>query len=163
MENFLVRIIDPDGKEIWNDMSRLNYTHLDSFKEFSKKNNLAIPLSSDQDASLSMASMNYVSILNFKVGYAFYLPEVCSEKQIDRLENDLELYRQEEQNDKMIIAAIYSKDKVYYNHENYRDLQLEEHIKILEGKKKNKNLVTDLLREELTRQKEISKETTSQL
>lgn len=155
MENFLLKIINQDGKEIWNDMFKLKRTHLDSFKDFSDKNNIEIPLSSDQKAALALASMDYISILKQKFGYVFYLPEICSEKQIEYLEDKLDIYRQEEQNNNIIAVAIFSKEKLYYNHENYRDLQLEEQIDILEGRKKNKDLVTDLLKEELNKQKEI--------
>ena len=56
---------------------------------------------------------------------------------------------------KYIEAAIYSKEPLYYNHKNYRDMVIEEEIDILEGRKKNKTLVTELLEEELARQKKI--------
>ena len=36
MEKFLLKVINQDGEEIWNDLVRLKWTHLDSFKEFSK-------------------------------------------------------------------------------------------------------------------------------
>ena len=90
MEKFLLKVINQDGEEIWNDLVRLKWTHLDSFKEFSKKNNVTIPLSSDQKAALALASINYTSILKHKFGYVFYLPETCSEKQIEYLDNNLE-------------------------------------------------------------------------
>lgn len=63
-----------------------------------------------------MAQINYISILNSRVGYLLYLPEVCSEEQVNYLENVLPFYKEEE---------------------------------------KNKVLVTELLEEELARQKEI--------
>ena len=153
MEKFLLKVINQDGKEIWNDMVRLRWTHLDSFKDFSNENNIEIPLSSDQKAALALASMNYTSILKHKFGYVFYLPEICSEKQIDYLENNLDFYHQEEQNDNIIATAIFSQEKVYYNHQNYRDLQLEEQIDILEGRKKEKSSGIDLLENELRKQR----------
>ena len=159
MENFLLKIINQDGKEIWNDMFKLKWTHLDSFKDFSDKNNIETPLSSDQKAALALASMDYISILNQKFGYVFYLPEICSENQIEYLEDKLDIYRQEEQNNNIIAVAIFSKEKLYYNHENYRDLQLEEQIDILEGRKKEKSLSIDLLEEELRKQREKILET----
>ena len=159
MEKFLLKVINQDGEAIWNDLVRLKWTHLDSFKEFSKKNNVTIPLSSDQKAALALASINYTSILKHKFGYVFYLPETCSEKQIEYLDNNLEFYRQEEQNDNIITTAIFSKEKMYYNHQNYRDLQIEEQIDILEGRKKEQSSSIDLLKEELRKQKKRLVET----
>ena len=63
-------------------------------------------------------------------------------------------YKEEEKN-KYIEVAIYSKEPLYYNHKNYRDWVIEEEIDILEGRKKNKSLVTELLEQELKRQKEL--------
>ncbi len=104
---------------------------------------------------MSLASINYISILNLRsTGYLLYLPEICSEEQINYLENVLPFYKEEEKN-KYIEVAIYSKEPLYYNHKNYRDLVIEEEIDILEGRKKNKALVTELLEAELARQKEI--------
>ena len=154
MENLLLKIIDENGEEVCNDKFKLGYVHLDSFAKFATKNNLNISLSTDEAAALSLASINYISILNLRVGYLLYLPETCSEEQINYLENVLPFYKEEEKN-KYIEAAIYSKEPLYYNHKNYRDLVIEEEIDILEGRKKNKTLVTELLEEELARQKEI--------
>ena len=154
MDNFLLKIIDENGEEVWNDKFKLGYVHLDSFRKFATKNNLSISLSTDEAAALSLASINYISILNLRVGYLLYLPEICSEKQINYLKNVLPFYKEEEKN-KYIEAAIYSKEPLYYNHKNYRDLVIEEEIDILEGRKKNKTLVTELLEEELARQKEL--------
>ena len=154
MDNFLLKIIDENGEEVWNDKFKLGYVHLDSFRKFATKNNLNISLSTDETAALSLASINYISILNLRVGYLLYLPETCSEEQINYLENVLPFYKEEEKN-KYIEAAIYSKEPLYYNHKNYRDLVIEEEIDILEGRKKNKTLVTELLEEELARQKEL--------
>ena len=154
MDNFLLKIIDENGEEAWDDKFKLGYVHLDSFRKFAAKNNLNISLSTDEAAALSLASINYISILNLRVGYLLYLPENCSEKQINYLENVLPFYKEEEKN-KYIEVAIYSKEPLYYNHKNYRDLVIEEEIDILEGRKKNKTLVTELLEEELARQKEI--------
>ena len=154
MDNFLLKIIDENGEEVWDDKFKLGYVHLDSFRKFATKNNLDISLSTDEAAALSLASINYISILNLRVGYLLYFPEICSEEQINYLENVLPFYKEEEKN-KYIEAAIYSKEPLYYNHKNYRDLVIEEEIDILEGRKKNKTLVTELLEEELARQKEI--------
>ena len=154
MDNFLLKIIDNNGKEVWNDKFKLGYVHLDSFRKFADLNNLNISLSTDEEAALSLASINYISILNLRVGYLLYFPEICSEEQINYLENVLPFYKEEEKN-KYIEAAIYSKEPLYYNHKNYRDLVIEEEIDILEGRKKNKTLVTELLEEELARQKEL--------
>lgn len=155
MDNFLLKIIDDNGKEVWDDKFKLMYVHLDSFAKFATKNNLSISLSTDEAAALSLASINYISILNLRsTGYLLYLPEFCSEEQINYLENVLPFYKEEEKN-KYIEVAIYSKEPLYYNHKNYRDLVIEEEIDILEGRKKNKALVTELLEAELARQKEI--------
>lgn len=154
MDNFLLKIIDENGEEVWDDKFKLGYVHLDSFRKFATKNNLDISLSTDEAAALSLASINYISILNLRVGYLLYFPEICSEEQINYLENVLPFYKEEEKN-KYIEAAIYSKEPLYYNHKNYRDLVIEEEIDILEGRKKNKTLVTELLEEELARQKKI--------
>ena len=154
MDNFLLKIIDENGEEVWNDKFKLGYVHLDSFRKFATKNNLSISLSTDETAALSLASINYISILNLRVGYLLYLPEICSKEQINYLENVLPFYKEKEKN-KYIEAAIYSKEPLYYNHKNYRDLVIEEEIDILEGRKKNKTLVTELLEEELARQKEL--------
>ncbi len=155
MDNFLLKIIDDNGKEVWDDKFKLMYVHLDSFAKFATKNNLSISLSTDEAAALSLASINYISILNLRsTGYLLYLPEICSEEQINYLENLLPFYKEEEKN-KYIEVAIYSKEPLYYNHKNYRDLVIEEEIDILEGRKKNKALVTELLEAELVRQKEI--------
>ena len=154
MDNFLLKIIDENGEEVWNDKFKFGYVHLDSFRKFATKNNLDISLSTDEAAALSLASINYISILNLRVGYLLYFPEICSEEQINYLENVLPFYKEEEKN-KYIEAAIYSKEPLYYNHKNYRDLVIEEEIDILEGRKKNKTLVTELLEEELARQKKI--------
>ena len=162
MDNFLLKIIDNNGKEVWNDKFKLGHVHLDSFRKFADKNNLNISLSTDEMAALSLAAINYILILNFKVGYLLYLPELCSMEQIEYLRNNLLFLKAEEVNNKIIEVAIYSKEKVYYNHKNYRNLQIEEEIDILEGRKKNKALVTKLLEEELEKQKEINKKTTIQ-
>lgn len=154
MDNFLLKIIDENGEEVWDDKFKLGYVHLDSFRKFATKNNLSISLSTDETAALSLASINYISILNLRVGYLLYFPEICSEEQINYLENVLPFYKEEEKN-KYIEAAIYSKEPLYYNHKNFRDLVIEEEIDILEGRKKNKALVTELLEAELARQKEI--------
>lgn len=154
MGNNLLTIVDLDGKEIWHDKFRFKWTHLDSFKEFAKDKNIILPFSSDSMAALTCASINYISILNIKVGYAIYLPESLSEKQINYLEENLPFLKEEEENDKIVDTAIYSREKVYYNHENYRDLKFEEKIDILEGRKKEEELVTQLLEEEINRQKE---------
>ena len=155
MDNFLLKIIDDNGKEVWDDKFKLMYVHLDSFAKFATKNNLSISLSTDEAAALSLASINYISILNLRsTGYLLYLPEICSEEKINYLENVLPFYKEEEKN-KYIEVAIYCKEPLYYNHKNYRDLIIEEKIDILEGRKKNKVLVTELLEEELARQKEI--------
>ncbi len=154
MENLLLKIIDENGEEVWNDKFKLGYVHLDSFAKFATKNNLNISLSTDEAAALSLASINYISILNLRVGYLLYLPETCSEEQINYLENVLAFYKEEEKN-KYIEVAIYSKEPLYYNHKKYRDLYIEDEIDILEGKKKKETLVTELLEEELARQKEI--------
>lgn len=154
MDNSFLKIIDENGEEVWNDKFKLGYVHLDSFAKFANKNNLSISLSADEAAALALAQINYISILNFRVGYLLYLPEVCSEEQVNYLENVLPFYKEEEKN-KHIEVAIYSKEPLYYNHKNYRNLIIEEEIDILEGRKKNKGLVTELLEEELTRQKEI--------
>ena len=162
MDNFLLKIIDNNGKEVWNDKFKLGHVHLDSFRKFADKNNLNISLSTDEMAALSLAAINYILILNFKVGYLLYLPELCSREQIDYLKNILLFLKAEEVNNKIIEVAIYSKESLYYNHKNYRDLKIEEEIDILEGRKKNKTLVTELLEEELEKQKEINKKTTIQ-
>ena len=162
MDNFLLKIIDNNGKEVWNDKFKLGYVHLDSFRKFADKNNLNISLSTDEMAALSLAAINYILILNFKVSYLLYLPELCSMEQIEYLRNNLLFLKTEEVNNKIIEVAIYSKEKVYYNYKNYRNLQIEEEIDILEGRKKNKALVTKLLEEELEKQKEINKKTTIQ-
>lgn len=154
MDNFLLKIIDENGEEVWDDKFKLGYVHLDSFRKFAAKNNLSISLSTDETAALSLASINYISILNLRVGYLLYFPEICSEEQINYLENVLPFYKEEEKN-KYIEVAIYSKEPLYYNHKNYRDLVIEEEIDILEGRKKNKSLVTELLEQELKRQKEL--------
>lgn len=154
MDNFLLKIIDENGEEVWNDKFKLGYVHLDSFRKFATKNNLNISLSTDEAAALSLASINYISILNLRVGYLLYLPETCSEEQINYLKNVLPFYKEEEK-DKYVEVAIYSKEPLYYNHKKYRDLYIEDGIDILEGKKKKETLVTELLEEELTRQKEI--------
>ena len=154
MDNFLLKIIDENGEEVWDDKFKLGYVHLDSFRKFATKNNLDISLSTDEAAALSLASINYISILNLRVGYLLYFPKICSEEQINYLENVLPFYKEEEK-DKYVEVAIYSKEPLYYNHKNYRDLVIEEEIDILEGRKKNKTLVTELLEEELARQKEI--------
>ena len=161
MDNFLLKIIDNNGKEVWNDKFKLGYVHLDSFRKFADKNNLNISLSTDEAAALALTQINYISILNSRVGYLLFLPEVCSEEQVNYLENVLPFYKEEEKN-KHIEVAIYSKESLYYNHKNYRDLKIEEEIDILEGRKKNKTLVTELLEEELEKQKEINKKTTIQ-
>ena len=154
MDNFLLKIIDENGEEVWNDKFKLGYVHLDSFRKFATKNNLDISLSTDEAAALSLASINYISILNLRVGYLLYLPETCSEAQINYLKNVLPFYKEEEK-DKYVEVAIYSKEPLYYNHKKYRDLYIEDEIDILEGKKKKETLVTELLEEELARQKEI--------
>ena len=154
MDNFLLKIIDENGKEVWSDKFKFGYVHLDSFRKFATKNNLNISLSTDEAAALSLASINYISMLNLRVGYLLYLPEACSKEQISYLENVLPFYKEEEK-DKYVEVAIYSKEPLYYNHKNYRDLVIEEEIDILEGRKKNKTLVTELLEEELARQKKI--------
>ena len=154
MDNFLLKIIDENGEEVWDDKFKLGYVHLDSFRKFATKNNLNISLSTDETAALSLASINYISILNLRVGYLLYLPEICNEQQINYFKNVLPFYKEEEKN-KYIEVAIYSKEPLYYNHKNFRDLVIEEEIDILEGRKKNKTLVTELLEEELARQKEI--------
>ena len=154
MDNFLLKIIDENGEEVWSDKFKFGYVHLDSFRKFATKNNLNISLSTDEAASLSLADINYISILNFRVGYLLYLPEVCSDEQINYLETVLPFYKEEEKN-KCIEVAIYSKEPLYYNHKKYRNLIIEEEIDILEGRKKNKVLVTELLEQELKRQKEI--------
>ena len=153
MDNFLLKIIDENGEEVWNDKFKFGYVHLDSFRKFATKNNLSISLSTDEASALSVASINYISILNLRVGYLLYLPEACSKEQINYLENVLSFYKEEEKN-KYIEVAIFSKEPVYYNHKNYRELKIEEEIDILEGRKKNKSMVTELLEEEL-KKKEI--------
>ena len=153
MDNFLLKIIDENGEEVWNDKFKFGYVPLDSFRKFATKNNLSISLSTDEASALSVASINYISILNLRVGYLLYLPEACSKEQINYLENVLSFYKEEEKN-KYIEVAIFSKEPVYYNHKNYRDLKIEEEIDILEGRKKNKSMVTELLEEEL-KKKEI--------
>ena len=47
MDNFLLKIIDNNGKEVWNDKFKLGYVHLDSFRKFADKNNLNISLSTE--------------------------------------------------------------------------------------------------------------------
>ena len=155
MDNFLLKITDENGEEVWNDKFKLGYVHLDSFTKFATKNNLSISLSTDETAALSLASNNYTSILNLKVGYLFALPENFSEPLINYLEEQLPMYQEEEKAGKIIEARLFSKEKVYYNHNHYRDLIMEEKIEMLEGKKKEKGLVTDLLKEEIVRQKEL--------
>ena len=155
MDNFLLKIIDENGEEVWSDKFKFGYVHLDSFRKFANVKNLDISLSTDETAALSLASISYISILNVKVGYGFYLPELCSEKQIEYLEKYLPFFKEEENKGKIVDVDIYSKEKVYYNHQNYRDLKMEEKIDILERKKNEENLVTELLEEELKRQKEI--------
>ena len=80
MDIFLLKIIDENGEEVWNDKFKLGYVHLDSFRKFANVKNLDISLSTDETAALSLASISYISILNVKVGYGFYLPELCSKK-----------------------------------------------------------------------------------
>ena len=162
MANFLLKIIDNNGKEVWNDKFKLGYVHLDSFRKFADLNNLNISLSTDEEAALSLVAINYITILNLKIGYLLYLPELCSREQIDYLKNILLFLKADEVNDKIIEVAIYSKEPLYYNHKNYRDLKIEEEIDILEGRKKSNTLVTVLLEEELEKQKEINKKTTIQ-
>ena len=150
-----LKIIDENGEEVWSDKFKFGYVHLDSFRKFANSKNLNISLSTDETAALSLASISYISILNVKVGYGFYLPELCSEKQIEYLEKHLPFFKEEENEGKIVDVDIYSKEKVYYNHQNYRDLKTEEKIDILERKKNGESLVTELLDEELKRQKEI--------
>ena len=64
MDNFLLKIIDNNGKEVWNDKFKLGYVHLDSFRKFADKNNLNISLSTDEAAALALTQINYISILN---------------------------------------------------------------------------------------------------
>lgn len=152
MENTLLRIIDRKGNIIWDDKFKIAYVHLDSFEKFAKKNNINIPLSTDENCALVLASMGFISILNIRVGYLSYLPETCSKEQIDYLEKELPFFEQNEK-EKIIEFPIYSKEQLYYNHKNYRDLLIEEEIDILEGKKKNKDSITKLLRKELESQR----------
>ena len=160
MDIFLLKIIDENGEEVWDEnieevRNIIGYIHIDSFAKFATKNNLSIPLFTDEEAALSLASINYISILNLRnTGYLLYLPKACSEQQINYFKNVLPFYKEEEKN-KYIEVAIYSKEPLYYNHKNFRDLVIEEEIDILEGRKKNKTLVTELLEEELARQKKI--------
>ena len=37
MDNFLLKIIDENGEEVWNDKFKLGYVHLDSFRKFATK------------------------------------------------------------------------------------------------------------------------------
>ena len=85
MDIFLLKIIDENGEEVWDEnieevRNIIGYIHIDSFAKFATKNNLSIPLFTDEEAALSLASINYISILNLRsTGYLLYLPEICSE------------------------------------------------------------------------------------
>ncbi len=92
MDSFLLKIIDKNDEDVWNDKFKLRYSHLENFKNFANKNNLSISLSTDDAAALSLAVINYISILNLKTGYLIFLPEICSESQIDYLEKVLPFY-----------------------------------------------------------------------
>ncbi len=155
MENFLLKVIDENGEEVLNDHKQLGKTHSNSFDQLGKMFNIEFRTRNRADMALQVADeRQFISIFNIKVGYIFILPETWSEGQINYLEKVLPLYQEEEQKDKIIEVDIFSKEPVYYNHKHYRELVIEEKIDILEGKKREKSLVTELLKEELARQKE---------
>ncbi len=160
MNNFLLKVIDDKGIEIFEDKQAFGKTHYDSFAKLSKIINISFTTRNRETMALQLAEeKNLTTIFNVKVGYLFVLPENCTELLIKYLENNLSLYQEEEQKGKIIEVRLHSKEPVYYNNDNYRDLITEEKIDILEGKKKNKSLVTELLKQELEKQKEKLKET----
>lgn len=159
MERFLLKVIDETGGEILTDKQFTGKTHYDSFEELSKMVNVTFTTRNREKMALQLASeKQFITIFNIKVGYIFVLPENCSEGQIDYLEKSLSLYQEEEKKDKRIEVVLFSKESVYYNHAHYRDLITEEKIDMLEGKRQEKSLVTDLLKEELSKQKDKLKQ-----
>ena len=152
MNDFLLKIIDSSGNVAFDDKFKIGRVHLDSFREFSKENNLEIALSTDQMAALDLASKGYISILNVRIGYLFFLPSLNTLEQIKYLEEQIPNYEKIE--DRICEVAIYSEEKVYYNNCNYRDLLIEEKIEILEGKKEKTEDIYVLLKNELVKQKE---------
>lgn len=155
MENFLLKVIDENGEEVFTDKQQTGRSHNNSFDDFAKLFNIEFRTRNRTDMALQIAKeKKLTTIFNVKVGYLFVLPEICTELLINYLENNLSLYQEEEENGKIIEVRLFSSEPVYYNHKHYRDLITEEKIAMLEGKKQEKSLVTELLKEELARQKE---------
>ena len=155
MINNLITIIDGDGEVIFERDFAHNLRHLESIKEFALINNLVIDDVTEHKAALSLARDNYISILNLRCGYLFYLPEALSIKQIDYLDTLLPTFEKLEEEGKIIETSIYSSDEVYYNRNKHeRNLEIEEKIALLENKKITISSSFQLLKNEINSQRE---------
>ena len=155
MINNLITIIDDKGEVVFERNFANNLRHLESIKEFALINDLTIDDVTEHKAALSLASDNYISILNLRCGYLFYLPEALSIEQIDYLNTLLPTFQKLEDDGKIIETSIYSSDEVYYKRNKHeRNLEIEEKIALLENRKTSISSGFQLLQDEINRQKE---------
>ena len=151
----LLKIIDSDGKEILKYKYVPLRVHLEGYTKFATKFNMPISLTSNEAAALGLIRRGYVVIENLIVAYntigsILYLPLKLDSAQINYIEKNIPYFQKLEKNNKVFNVGIYSEEPLYYNNKKYRDLSMEANIESAGG---TKVLVSDLLGEELTKQK----------
>ncbi len=83
MDNFLLKVIDENGIEIFDDKQAFGKTHYDSLEKLSKMINISFTTRNRETMALQLAEeRNLTTIFNVKVGYLFVLPENCTERLI---------------------------------------------------------------------------------
>ena len=128
---------------------------MEGYTKFATRFNMPISLSSNEAAALGLIGRGYVVIENLIVAYntigsILYLPYKLDEAQISYIEKNIPYFQKLEKNNKVFNVGIYSAEPLYYNNKKYRDLSMEASIRSRED---TKVLVSDLLREEISKQK----------
>ncbi len=151
----LLKIINESGIELYKQKYIPLRVHLEGYKEFADKFNIPISLTSNEAAATGLISRGYISIENLIVAYKtigciLYLPKDLTDEQIDYVEEKLPYFRNLEKDNKLFNVGIYSEEPLYYNNKKYRNLLMESKTN---GEGHIRELTTDLLVEELNRQK----------
>lgn len=145
LDNKLLIIISENGDICDYENNVDNIDHVNSYADFGNKNNITFSQYSHESMGMTLAQLNYVSVINGKAFHIVMLPEQLTIEQATFFEQNKEYFYSL---DHIIRTVVYCKEKTDYA-ERYRKLHKEAMI--------DRSNISDVdqLYNEIERQKEI--------
>lgn len=139
-----------NGEEIFNYKYSPLRNHMQGYKIFASKYNIPLSFTSNESSALGLISRGYISMEFLRtpfeiLGCILYLPIELTNEQIEYVDRYIPYLKRFERDRKVLAVGIYSPEPLYYNNKKYRDLTIEASM--------NNLLVSDMLKEELEKQK----------